>query len=140
MDEILKIFRALSDKTRLRIMWVLATAKVPLCVCEIMDVINETQYNVSRHLKELKVAGLVNEEKNGRWVFYSMVKSKDTAHKYIMKSILALPRRDFTADKKRLKERLALRKNGKCVIGMNSQLWKRLVNIKKKITKVSYRT
>ena len=121
MEEFLNIHRALSDKTRLRIMWLLVKTKSELCVCEIMDSINESQYNVSRHIKVLKNAGLVKEKKEGRWVLYSIIGPKNKFLSFIFKAIASLPREYFTMDNRRLIARLSLRKNGKCVIGMRSK-------------------
>jgi ArsR family transcriptional regulator len=128
MEEFIKMFKPLSDKTRLRIMWILGKARKKLCVCEIMDVLNATQYNVSRHLRELKLAGLVREQRKGRWVFYSLVFPTSRCHKLLLRSIQSLPPEVFSADKTRLRRRLSLRKAGKCVVGMKSREWRRAVS------------
>ncbi|HNR14478.1 MAG TPA: metalloregulator ArsR/SmtB family transcription factor [Thermodesulfobacteriota bacterium] len=64
------IFQALSDHTRLRIMKLLETGE--LCVCELMQVLDMSQPRISRHLGILKNAGLVNDRRQGKWVFYSL--------------------------------------------------------------------
>jgi len=101
-------------------MWVLSKAATELCVCEIMDALRVSHYNVSRHLKILKNYGLVQERKEGRWIFYSYVKPENRSHSMILKSISALPESQFKEDNKRLRARMALRKNGKCVVGMKN--------------------
>ena len=121
MKETVEIFKALSDETRLKIVWVLNRAKTSLCVCEIMDALFENQYNVSRHLKILKTAGLVDEEKIGRWVFYSFKEPPNRFRKTIVKALADLEDSLFEEEQVRLKRRLALRKNGQCVIGMNDK-------------------
>lgn len=121
IDKLIDIFKALSDKTRLRILWVLHRANCEMCVCEIIDAVEENQYNVSRHLKILKYAGLVIERKQGRFVYYSTAKPADRVHKIILELFSAISGDVFDADAKRLEKRLALRKNGKCVIGMHSK-------------------
>jgi len=68
IEEFTSYFKGLSDKTRLRIIWLLIKANTKLCVCEIMNSLNENQYNVFRHLKSLKNAGFLKEEKEGRLV------------------------------------------------------------------------
>ncbi len=128
MKEFLNTFKALSDKTRLRIMYLLNTAKVALCVCEIMDSVNESQYNISRHLKVLQNAGLVEENKNGRWIFYSIVPEKKRFYELITEAIGVLPEEMFQKDIARLRKRLSFRQEGKCVVGMNSPNWKEIVN------------
>lgn len=65
LEEYTRVFKALSDKTRLRIINLFLRSGQDLCVCEIIDSLNESQYNVSKHLKELKYAGLT-KEKNGK--------------------------------------------------------------------------
>ena len=60
------IFKALSDVTRLKIMWLLLSIDSKICVSEIIDVLCENQYNVSKHLKILKKAGLIYEKKEGK--------------------------------------------------------------------------
>lgn len=118
IDQLIDIFKALSDKTRLRAMWVLRRAHTELCVCEIIDALEENQYNVSRHLRILKNAGLVQEHKQGRFVFYSLSKAGDKAHKIILELVSSIDKETLPQDAKRLSKRLSLRKNGKCVIGM----------------------
>lgn len=128
MKKFIVVFKALSGTTRLRIIRVLLEARTKLCVCEIMDALGESQYNISRHLKELKIAGLVEEQREGRWVFYSVVKAKDEFQKSVLEAIKAISKTFFSLDIKRLKARLSLRKGGRCVIGMESSEWKELIS------------
>ncbi|MHC5076507.1 MAG: ArsR/SmtB family transcription factor [Planctomycetota bacterium] len=121
MEEFVSIFKGLSEKTRLRIIWLLVKANTRLCVCEIMDTLNENQYNVSRHLKSLKNAGFLKEEKEGRWVYYSLIDLKNRFQELILESVSSLPEELFSEESERLKKRLALRENGKCVEGMKSE-------------------
>ncbi|MDH5684592.1 MAG: metalloregulator ArsR/SmtB family transcription factor [candidate division WOR-3 bacterium] len=121
-EEFVDLFKALSDKMRLRIMWVLCRANQELCVCEIMDSLDESQYNVSRHLKILKNAGLVQERKEGRWVFYSLSKPANQVNELLLQTILAIPQEVLNEDAVRLEKRLSLRKDGKVVIGMECNL------------------
>jgi len=121
-ENFVDLFKALSDKMRLRIMWVLSKANQELCVCEIMDSLDENQYNVSRHLKILKNSGLVQERKEGRWVFYSLTKSQSQVHERLLQTITSIPEEILTEDATRLEKRLSLRKDGKCVIGMECNL------------------
>lgn len=63
-----KIFKALSDSNRLRILKMLQTK--PLCVCEITDILQLATSTVSKHLSILKEEGFIMEQKEGKWVNY----------------------------------------------------------------------
>lgn len=65
-----KIFKALSDPNRLRILKMLQ-GKL-LCVCEITDVLNLAASTVSKHLSILKATGFITEIKDGKWVNYQI--------------------------------------------------------------------
>jgi len=68
VEEKTKIFKALSDPNRLRILKMLQTKS--LCVCEITDVLRLATSTVSKHLSILKSTGFIIEEKEGKWVNY----------------------------------------------------------------------
>jgi DNA-binding transcriptional ArsR family regulator len=70
MKSHLKVFKALSDKNRLRIMKMLETR--PMCVCEITAVLNLAPSTVSKHLSLLHEAELIEDKKEGKWVSYSL--------------------------------------------------------------------
>jgi len=70
LEEKTKIFKALSDPNRLRILKALQT-KV-LCVCEIRELLQLANSTVSQHLSILKDEGFIVEEKSGKWVNYSI--------------------------------------------------------------------
>ncbi len=86
-----KIFKALSEKNRLRIVNMLMAK--PMCVCEITDVLDLSQSTVSGHLRILKEADIIEDTKEGLWVEYSLVKRED-----INKSIFRLLRTMFEED------------------------------------------
>lgn len=65
----LAAMRAAGDATRTRILKMLQNRE--LCVCQIMAVLNMSSSTVSRHLSILRMAGLVRDRKEGRWVYYS---------------------------------------------------------------------
>jgi ArsR family transcriptional regulator len=67
-----KLLSALADSTRLSIVTMLAGLSEPLCVCEIGEGFNLGQPTISHHLKVLREARLVNWEKRGLWVYYSL--------------------------------------------------------------------
>ena len=64
------LFHALSDETRLALVGMLRDGE--RCVCELQDSLDAAQSRLSFHLKVLKDAGLVNDKKEGRWVYYSL--------------------------------------------------------------------
>jgi ArsR family transcriptional regulator len=121
MKRYAEILKAVGEPTRLRIVRILLKAKVPLCVCEIMDALRENQTNISKHLKILRYTGIVNECKKGRWMMYSLNRSEENFLKLLFKTIEAIPSDIFREDDKNLKKRLGLRKNGMCVIGMRKK-------------------
>ncbi len=68
IEEKTKIFKAISDPNRLRILKMLQTKS--LCVCEITDVLRLATSTVSKHLSILKSTGFIIETKDGKWVNY----------------------------------------------------------------------
>jgi len=67
MTELLDIFRALADPTRMRIMHLLGTME--LSVGELAQAVAQSQPRVSRHVKIMAEAGLIDRRKEGNWVF-----------------------------------------------------------------------
>jgi len=62
-----KLFKALADPARVRIVNTLATNAEPVCACEFEPALALSQPTVSHHLKRLLEAGLVEREQRGRW-------------------------------------------------------------------------
>ncbi len=77
MTSILDIFRALGDPTRLRILNLLRAME--LAVGEIAQVVGQSQPRVSRHIRILVEAGLVERRKEGNWVFLRIGATPDIA-------------------------------------------------------------
>lgn len=65
-----RIFKALADENRLKILKLLTMRE--MCVCEIMVALDLTQPTASHHLRILENAGLVQDVRKGKWVFYKM--------------------------------------------------------------------
>jgi ArsR family transcriptional regulator len=65
-----RFFRALGDRTRLRIINLLARRS--LCVCDIQRILDQPQPSVSRHLALLKSAGLIGDRRDGMRIFYAL--------------------------------------------------------------------
>jgi len=74
MRELIKVFKALSDETRLRMLQLLSEGD--LCVCEIMQALNISQTRASRNLGILRDAGLLVDKRDGQWVHYSLNKER----------------------------------------------------------------
>lgn len=118
-------FRALSDPTRLRVVRLLASTGEEACLCEFVDSLLEPQYKLSRHLKILRQAGLLDAEKDGRWVYHSLVRHPDHLLN-LFALIAALPDSNgvFTADHERFEQRLAYRDDGRCRAGVLTEALK----------------
>ena len=116
-----RVFQALSDPTRLRIFRLLVTNRTEMCVCEVVDSLRERQYNVSRHLKVLELAGLLGGEKHGRWTYYGLDRRNPTVSSFA-KLVASLPDLDgtFAEDQERFKKRMALREDGRCRCGIQT--------------------
>lgn len=65
-----KLFKALADPTRLRMLGLLIVRE--MCVCEVMVALDLTQPTASHHLRILENVGLVRARKEGKWVFYGL--------------------------------------------------------------------
>jgi ArsR family transcriptional regulator, arsenate/arsenite/antimonite-responsive transcriptional repressor len=65
-----QFFRTLADRTRLRVVNLLARG--PLCVCDIQFVLQQPQSSVSRHLGHLRMSGLVRDRRDGMRTFYEL--------------------------------------------------------------------
>lgn len=128
-----ELFKALSDETRIRILKLLAGCKKPVCVCEIVDSLQLPQYAISRHLNILRRAGLVEDSRDGIWVSYSIPdQPMPLVHQLIEAIKQNLEGPVFEEDRQRLRLRLSLRENGRCVVGYDDQKCLRLI---KKIEK-----
>ena len=86
MKDDLAVFKAFSDGTRLRILFLLAEGE--LCVCELVAVLDMPQGKMSRHLSVLKHAGLVSDRRDGVWIYYSPAEP-DTVLKHLLRGYLA---------------------------------------------------
>ena len=78
-----RLFRALADTTRLKILMLLEMRE--MCVCEIMVALDLTQPTASHHLGMLEAVDLVKDRREGKWVFYSLTNKRITK---LMKEIV----------------------------------------------------
>jgi len=115
--------KALAEPHRLRLFWLLIHVDQRVTVAEAMDVTQQTQYNVSRNLKTLYKAGLLKQEKSGKWVYYTLAQQTLPHWCALVESVRALPASGFKAVTLRCKKRLAMRVDNQCVIGPDSEEW-----------------
>lgn len=100
VDELEGLFKALADKTRLRILALLGSNEV--CVCHIHDSLGLPQPTVSRHLAYLRKSGIVEARRDGVWMHYQVSRSLSPVVKDLVTATVAalqdLP--DATQDRK----------------------------------------
>jgi ArsR family transcriptional regulator len=68
MEDLLVVFKALAEETRLRIIKLLEGGE--LCVCDLVAALDMSQPKVSFHLNVMKEAGLIKDRKQGKWTHY----------------------------------------------------------------------
>jgi ArsR family transcriptional regulator len=81
-----KLFRALGDETRLRIVAMLSHGE--LCVCHLETALGLSQPNVSRHLGILRAAGIVAGRRDGSWMYYSLAEQEHAAVKSMLDQLV----------------------------------------------------
>jgi ArsR family transcriptional regulator len=69
------LFKALADRTRLRLLNLMGTDEV--CVCFFVEVLRTNQPKISRHLAYLRRAGVVTARREGKWMHYRIVAPPD---------------------------------------------------------------
>jgi ArsR family transcriptional regulator, arsenate/arsenite/antimonite-responsive transcriptional repressor len=79
------MFRAFSDRTRLRILNLLRPGE--LCVCDLVRVIGSPQPKISRHLAYLRKAGLVTARRDGLWMYYKIAPSKNDFQRKLLECL-----------------------------------------------------
>ncbi|MGH3656036.1 MAG: ArsR/SmtB family transcription factor [Micromonosporaceae bacterium] len=72
-SEIAKVFKALGDPVRVRLLSRIASAPGETCVCDLTDGFDVSGPTISHHLKTLREAGLVDCERRGTWVYYRVI-------------------------------------------------------------------
>ncbi|MEH7299951.1 MULTISPECIES: ArsR/SmtB family transcription factor [Neobacillus] len=75
LDRAANVLKLLGDKTRLSIIAILKQREC--CVCEFLEVFEMSQPSISQHLRKLKDAGMVKEERRGQWIYYSLNQQTD---------------------------------------------------------------
>jgi ArsR family transcriptional regulator len=103
IDQLEDAFKALADKTRLRILALLGSNEV--CVCHIHDTLRLPQPTVSRHLAYLRRSGLVAVRRDGVWMHYRVSRSLDPVIQGVVDAAVAALKRvpATTEDRKQFK-------------------------------------
>jgi ArsR family transcriptional regulator, arsenate/arsenite/antimonite-responsive transcriptional repressor len=78
MKEFIRVMKALSDPTRVKILKILERRS--MCVCELQTALGSAQSTTSKHLKILEDAGLVGSIKDGLWVNYTLADGRQSAY------------------------------------------------------------
>jgi DNA-binding transcriptional ArsR family regulator len=109
LREFMNVVKALAEENRVRILCLLR--EQDLCVCQIIEVLELAPSTVSKHLSILHQARLIDSEKRGRWVYYSLAcgdvpSEVCAACKWIFDSIADDPK--IKADTKNLKQVMKL--------------------------------
>ena len=105
VDRLEAVFKALADKTRLRILALLGNNEV--CVCHIHDTLDLPQPTVSRHLAYLRRAGLVDVRRDGVWMHYQVARSLDPAVQTVLNAAVdALTNAPTTAEDRKQFQRV----------------------------------
>lgn len=81
-----RLFRALADRTRLRLINLMAGQE--LCVCYLVEVIDAPQPKISRHLAYLRQAGIVAARREGKWMHYRLILPADKHAAAILKTTI----------------------------------------------------
>ena len=121
LDHYAAIFRALAETSRMRVLALLLAANKELCVCELVDSLEEPQYRVSKSLRALHKLGLVSERRDGKWTYYRVAKANDACLEAIHKAVMAIPREILRRDQAELARRFRLRVGGKCLLGVQKR-------------------
>lgn len=87
LNSCVTVMKACSDANRIRILKILKEGE--LCVCQIVSVLGLGQSTVSKHLFLLKNAGLIKDQKIGRWVYYAL-NDNATTYNYVQDTLRML--------------------------------------------------
>lgn len=120
LEDLVRCFQALADGTRLRLLKAILNvpSETGVCVCELVDALRLPQYQVSRHLQQLRSAGWLESQQRGTWVYYAPAEELAPWQRAVLSALRGkLDDPVFQRDAKRLHVRLARRREGLCVIG-----------------------
>lgn len=92
IDQASLLLKLLADKTRLTMLKLIE--QEACCVCEFVEIFQVSQPSVSQHLRKLKDLGLVEEERKGQWIFYSINKNNEY-YPFIASVLDQLPNQNY---------------------------------------------
>ena len=119
MKKAYEIFKSLGEENRFRCTALLVKAGKELCACEMIDALVKPQYTVSKSMSALVDAGIVEDRRDGKMMFYRL-RLEDKAVKALVdavKLLIADPAYQWSRDFEKLAQRLGERSGGKCVSG-----------------------
>lgn len=98
------LFKALADRTRLRLINLMGEDEV--CVCFFVEVLKTNQPKISRHLAYLRRAGVVSARRDGKWIHYRIVEPPETHAANIFREVRTCLANDPTmqSDRARLQK------------------------------------
>ncbi|MDH4220567.1 MAG: metalloregulator ArsR/SmtB family transcription factor [Candidatus Aminicenantes bacterium] len=108
MKQTVKIFKSLSDPTRLRILFLLLQRE--LCVCELTYILEMEQSRISHQLRVLRNADLVEDIRDGKWIVYRISEKKKKDLKLIFDRIIG---KDLANSEEMTKEKAKLQASQK---------------------------
>ena len=79
------LFRALADRTRLRLLNLMGSDEV--CVCYFVEILRTPQPKISRHLAYLRRAGVVDVRRQGKWMHYRIIEPSDSQAAQVLKDV-----------------------------------------------------
>jgi ArsR family transcriptional regulator len=109
MNDEAAFFKVLSDPTRLKLSTLMAI-RGETCVCMLAQALNEPECKVSRHLAIMRLRGMVEARREGRWMYYKLIEPRNRLEKCLQKCF-----RDCLAEHKTVMAALKRLKRAKCV-------------------------
>ena len=91
-EDLESLFQALGDRTRLRLLNLLAEGEI--CVCYFVATLDEPQPKISRHLAYLRRMGLVSSRRDGKWIHYRIGTPEDPRARRLLETVLDEMRND----------------------------------------------
>jgi len=85
-NELVSLFQALSDRTRLRLLHLMTGGEI--CVCYFVEILHESQPKISRHLAYLRRAGVVSARREGKWMHYRIVRPAEPVIARVLDCVL----------------------------------------------------
>lgn len=98
------LFKALADRTRLRLIGLIGDSEV--CVCFLVDILKTSQPKISRHLAYLRRAGIVAARREGKWMHYRLTEPPDEHAAHILREVRAslTEHPEFLRDREKLEQ------------------------------------